>query len=124
MRLLVAYERQQNFTNTVEDYLLSFQAYFPGDVDYIAVGTGVYVTSGYVDDYERFKDLDLSEYDAVFINYCARLCVQIENYISPTFLDKVSKFEGVTAISIQDEYDWVETERAALDRLQPDIVFT
>ena len=70
----------------------------------------------------RGGDVNLAEYDAVFVSYCARLC--IEAYVSPEFLEKLRAFRGVIGIAIQDEYDFVENERRALELIRPDVVFT
>lgn len=109
-RLLIAYSNSSTFTTTTREYLESFARHLRGDVHYLHVT------------HRAEPHLDINSYDAVLLSYCARLC--FPGYVSEHFLSMMDGFQGVRAIAIQDEYDFVENERAGLDRLRPDIVFT
>jgi hypothetical protein len=109
-KILLCYSAASTQTPTTHSYITAFSRYADAQVYYLNV-TGCVC-----------PDVNLSQFDAVFLSYCARLC--IDNYVSKEFLDKLSRFKGVTAVSIQDEYDSVNKELSALDFVQPDIVFT
>jgi hypothetical protein len=109
-RILVCYSVASVQTSTTHSYITAFSKYAESEVYYLNVVGGVEPV------------VNLSQFDAVFISYCARLC--IDNYVSKTFLHKLSAFDGVKAISIQDEYDSVNKELEALDFIRPDVVFT
>jgi hypothetical protein len=109
-RLLVAYSNASTFTTTTLEYVESFRKFGSAEVHYLHVTHGAETA------------LDFNAYDAVLLSYCARLC--FPGYVSEDFLRKLQRFDGVKAVAIQDEYDFVEQERTALDRLRPDLVFT
>jgi len=98
------------FTTTTAEYLESFARESSWRVHYLHVTHGAR------------PRIDLSAYDAVLISYCARLC--IPGYVSEQFLELLDRYEGVRAIAIQDEYDFVEMERQRLDRVRPHVVLT
>lgn len=109
-RLLVAYSNSSTFTTTTREYLESLATIPDCEVHYLHVT------------HNAQPAIDFDRYDAILLSYCARLC--FPGYVSEHFMSKVDQFKGVRAISIQDEYDFVENERIGLDRLRPDIVFT
>jgi hypothetical protein len=109
-RLLVAYSNASTFTTTTLEYVESFRRFGSAEVHYLHVS------------HNAEPDVDLNAYDAVFLSYCARLC--FPGYVSKHFLRLLNRYDGVKAIAIQDEYDFVEKERRALDRIRPDVVFT
>ena len=109
-RILVGYSNASTYTTTTMEYLESFARYSSSLVHYLHV-------THYADPF-----IDLSRYDAVILSYCARLC--FPNYVSGRFLKLMDGYQGVRAIAIQDEYDFVEAERCGLDRLHPHVVFT
>lgn len=109
-RLLVAYSNASTFTATTFEYLDSFRQYSSWEVHY------VHVT------HSAEPRIRLEDYDAVLLSYCARLC--FPGYVSVAFIEKLRAFGGVRGVCIQDEYDFVENERIALDSIRPDVVFT
>lgn len=109
-RMLVAYSNASTFTTTTAEYLESFARESSWKVHYLHVTHGAR------------PQVDLSAYDAVLISYCARLC--FPGYVSEQFLELLERYQGVRAIAIQDEYDFVERERLGLDRVRPHVVFT
>ena len=109
-KLLVAYSNASTFTTTTAEYLEAFARQSMWKVHYLHVTHGAR------------PQVDLCAYDAVLISYCARLC--FPGYVSEHFLELLDRYEGVRAIAIQDEYDFVELERRGLDRVRPHVVFT
>jgi len=109
-RLLVAYSNASTFTTTTLEYVESFRRFGSAEVHYLHVS------------HAAEPQVDLAAYDAVLLSYCARLC--FPGYVSEHFLRLLDRYDGVKAVAIQDEYDYVEQERRALDRLRPDLVFT
>ncbi len=109
-RILVAYSNASTFTTTTMEYVASFAQHAKAEVHYLHVTHGAR------------PRVDLNSYDVVLLSYCARLC--FPGYVSDHFLKLLDGFDGVRAIAIQDEYDFVEHERAGLDRLRPHVVFT
>lgn len=109
-RLLVCYSNASTFTTTTAEFLESFGKESSWEVHYLHVT------------HRARPQVDLAAYDAVLISYCARLC--LPDYVSEHFLELLDQFEGVRAIAIQDEYDFVERERLGLDRVRPHVVFT
>lgn len=109
-RVLVCYSNSSTHTDTTLRYLESFLRYGSASYYYLNV-TGDVVPA-----------LDLDEFDAVILGYCARLC--FSGYVSEKFLVMLERYKGIKAVVIQDEYDYVERERCALDRVSPDVVFT
>lgn len=109
-RILVAYSNASTFTTTTMEYVASFAQFCRAEVHYLHVT------------HDARPCVDLNCYDAVLLSYCARLC--FPGYVSEHFLELLDEFGGVRAIAVQDEYDLVENERTALDRLRPHVVFT
>jgi hypothetical protein len=109
-RILVCYSGSSTFTNTTLEYLKSFSAFLDCDIYYL------HVTNNSI------PQVNLNIFDVVLLSYCVRLC--FPGYVSDSFLCKLSKYTGVKAVFIQDEYDFVDNEVAALQRISPDIIFT
>ncbi len=109
-RILVAYSNSSMFTTTTHEYVDSFRRHGSAEVHYLHVT------------HDAVPVVDLNQYDAVLLSYCARLC--FPGYVSERFLRLLDRYDGVRAIAIQDEYDLVENELRGLDRLRPHVVFT
>ena len=108
--ILVCYSASSTFTNTTLEYLNSFSSFLGANVYYL------HVTHGSI------PQVDLNIFDCVLLSYCSRLC--FPGYVSNAFLTMLSRYKGVKAIFIQDEYDYVNNEVEALRLISPDIVFT
>lgn len=109
-RLLVAYSCGSTFVPTTLEYLRSFKSYSDWDVHY------VHATE------QAQMDFDFASYDAIFHNYCARLC--FEGYVSPSYIEAARRFRGVKVLAVQDEYDFTDTMRAAAAHIGFDIILT
>ncbi len=109
-RMLVAYGMESTFTQTTRDYLEALKNCIGYEVEYLHVTHGAEIS------------VDLSRYDVIFHNYCARLC--FENYVSSMYLEKLRSYDGVKVLAVQDEYNFTNRLRAAIRDLGFDIVLT
>lgn len=91
LRLLVAYSAQTMVAQTIIDYVYMLKQMEGFDVSF------VHVTHNAV------LDFDLSEFDVVFNNYCARHC--FEGYVSQDYVEKLKRYRGLKVISVQDDGD-------------------
>jgi hypothetical protein len=110
MRILVAYSQQSTYVQTTLDYLTALKKHLQAEVDF------VHVTHGAI------MDFDMAKYDAVFHNYCARLCYP--GYVSSDYLTHLRRFRGLKVLSVQDEYDATDALKAAIKDLRFDVVLT
>ena len=108
--ILVCYSGASTFTNTTLEYLGSFSLFLGCNVYYL------HVTHG------SSPQVDLDIFDCVLLSYCARLC--FPGYVSDSFLSMLREYEGVKAVFVQDEYDYVNNELTALKAISPQIIFT
>lgn len=95
MNILILYNGTQTYTNTVFDHVSSFGKFSKSRVSYAHLEAGGDVS------------VDLARFDAVVIHYSIRVCF---DQISTPMAEKLSRFEGLKALFIQDEYD--NTHRA------------
>jgi hypothetical protein len=109
-KLLVVYSIASTVVATTTEYVRSFGRYSRHDVSYINGTHGA-----------RFG-VELSEFDAVWLNYCCRLC--FPGYVSSDVREALRTYRGVKLMSVQDEYDRTETLRQAIEELGFDVVFT
>jgi hypothetical protein len=109
-RLLIAYSYNSTFVTTTRDYLDSFRLFSGWEVHYVHVIEGARV------------EFDFSSYDALFHNYCARLC--FDDYVSPSYLEAARRFDGVKILAVQDEYDFTDKVRKAAADIGFDIFLT
>ena len=109
-RLLVAYSANSTFVATTRDYLDAFRRYSDWDVYYLHVTDSANV------------NFDFACFDAVFHNYCARLC--FDGYVSGSYLKALRRFQGVKILAVQDEYDFTDKVRRAAVDLEFDVFLT
>lgn len=110
VRALVAYSASSTHVQTTFDYLLAFKNYSEFLTKYVNVT------------HDSVVDFDFSEFDVVFHNYCARLC--FDWYVSESYRKRLSAFNGVKILAVQDEYDRTDTLKAAIKEIGFDIVLT
>ncbi len=110
LRILVLYARRAVRVNTVREYLMSWALYSRHDVKY-AAATGTALCT---------FDLDL--FDVIIIHYSVRL--NVENHLSVSYAEALSKYSGLKVLFIQDEYDRTETARQWISRLGIALVYT
>ena len=109
-KLLVVYSIASTVVATTTEYVRSFGRYSRNDVSYINGTHGA-----------RFG-VELSEFDAVWLNYCCRLC--FPGYVSSDVREALRTYRGLKLMSVQDEYDRTETLRQGIEELGFDVVFT
>jgi hypothetical protein len=109
-KLLVVYSIASTVVATTMEYVRSFGKYSRNDVSYINGTHGA-----------RFG-VDLDEFDAVWLNYCCRLC--FAGYVSSEVREALAAYRGLKMMSVQDEYDRTETLRQGIEDLGFDVVFT
>jgi hypothetical protein len=109
MNILILYDAGATFTNTVWDHLAAFKRYLPDRVFYChAVGSLGGVGN-------------LAEFDVVIVHYTVRVAYGL---LSPSLDSALQRFAGLKVLFVQDEYDYTEVTRQAIERLRIDIVFT
>src|SRR5690349_5326586 len=109
-KLLVVYSIASTVVATTTEYVRSFSRYSRHDVSYINGTHGA-----------RFG-VELGEFDAVWLNYCCRLC--FPGYVGSDVREALRAYRGVKLMSVQDEYDRTETLRQGIEDLGFDVVFT
>lgn len=109
-RLLIAYSNASNHVATTAEYINSF-AYFSGyEVAYLHVVHGARI------------DCDLDEFDAILHNYCARFA--FPGSVNAEYCEKLKRYRGVKAMTVQDEYDWTDRLRDAIREHGFHVIFT
>ena len=109
-RLLVAYSNASNFVSTTAEYLNNLSRYSKFEVSYVHVTNNAELA------------FDLNEFDAVFQSYCVRL--PVDGYVSRDYIDKLTAFQGVKLLAVQDEYDRTDTLRRAIQGIGYHVVLT
>lgn len=109
-RYLVGYSMTSTHVQTTRDYLMGLKRHLGGEVDFLHVT------------HDAVMDVDLSKYDAVFHNYCARLC--FPGYVSKSYCDALAAYEGVKVMAVQDEYNNTNILKAAIRDLGFDLLLT
>jgi hypothetical protein len=109
-RLLVAYSNASNFVATTAEYLDCLSRYTEFEVRYVHVTHGATL------------DFDITQFDAVFQSYCARL--PLDGFVSPDFIDKLKSFRGIKVLAVQDEYDDTNKLKAAVREIGYHLMLT
>jgi hypothetical protein len=66
--------------------------------------------------------LDLNHFDAIVVHYS--LILSHKSYVSPVTRTTLSKFRGLKAVFVQDEYRFVDATMSAMREVGIDILFT
>ncbi len=109
-KLLVIYSIASTMVATTMEYVRSFGRYSRNEVSYINGTHGARL------------GVELNEFDAVWLNYCCRLC--FPGYVGSDVRDALRTYRGLKLMSVQDEYDRTETLRQGIEELGFDVVFT
>jgi len=112
LNLAILYDHNSTSTNTHREHLTSFSRYSRHRVFYVPASTS---------HPNPPLEMDLSVFDVVVLHYSIRLCL---NTLLPVYARAVDSFGGLKLCFIQDEYDYTEIERQALERLGVHVVFT
>lgn len=109
MRILFLYNATQTYTNTVYEHIAAFQKYSAHET--------------YFAHHDGFCDLHVSFdwFDAVIIHYTIRLPY---DQISSSVSKRLTKYRGLKALFIQDEYDFTYRAWEWIKKLSIDLVFT
>lgn len=109
-KLLVVYSVPSTVVATTMEYVRSFGKHSRNEVSYVNGTHGARL------------GVELSKFDAVWLNYCCRLC--FPGYVSADVKDALGTYRGLKLLSVQDEYDRTEMLRQQIEELGFDVVFT
>lgn len=109
-KLLVIYSIVSTVVATTMEYVRSFGRYSRYDVSYINGTHGARLS------------VELDDFDAVWLNYCCRLCYP--GYVGADVRHALKAYRGIKLVSVQDEYEQTETLRQAIEELEFDVVFS
>lgn len=112
LKIAILYDHTSTYTNTVREYLTAFAQYSRHRVFFVPA-------SNYHPNPP--PQIDLSIFDVVVIHYSIRLCF---NTLLPVYARALENFGGLRLCFIQDEYDYTEIARQAMDRFGVHVVFT
>jgi hypothetical protein len=110
LNILILYDRNSLYTNTVRDYLESFSLFSRNRI--------FYAHASYVEP----VCLSLSMFDVVVIHYSIRL--SFTWHIAQFYKEEVKKSSCLKILFVQDEYDETETLRNSIKELGINVVFT
>lgn len=110
-KLLVIYCPRASITPTTHHYVDAFRRYSSLAVDYLAINP-----------WRAPAPIELSEYDAVFLSYCARLVV--DGHVPDEIKQALADFGGLTLVAVQDEYERTHILRRELADIGADLVLT
>ena len=108
MKVLILYDQYSTFTNTVYEHLLAFAKHSRHTFAY-SHGEG------------WIPRIRWDAFDAVIIHYSLRVAY---GSIPPRLMSQIAQFPGVKFLFVQDEYDFTERTRQAIETLKVDVVFT
>lgn len=97
-RILFIYSPRANHVTTTFQFVDAFRRHSRHHIDYLSCSTE--------------SELDLSAYDAVWLNYCARLVVP--GAVSGAIKSALARYEGPKFVAIQDEYEQTGLARQEL----------
>ena len=109
-KLLVIYSIVSTVVATTMEYVRSFGSYSRNDVSYINGTHGARL------------GVELDDFDAVWLNYCCRLC--FPGYVGADMRHAIKTYRGLKLVSVQDEYEQTENLRQAIEELEFDVVFS
>lgn len=109
-KLLIIYSIVSTVVATTMEYVRSFGRYSRNDVTYVNGTHGARL------------GVELDEFDAVWLNYCCRLC--FPGYVGADVRRALKAYRGIKLVSVQDEYEQTEHLRQAIEELEFDVVFS
>lgn len=109
-RILIAYGSVSGFVKTTHDYLSALATHSTLAVEYVNVV------------HADLLQFNLDDYDAVLVNYCARLI--FDGYVNDSFVKRLSEWNGIKVLSVQDEYDNTNKLKQKIKEVGFDIVLT
>ncbi len=110
LNILVLYDDQTIYINTIREYLESFNLFSRSNI-YYAFAT-----------LNAKCEMDLSFFDVIVIHYSVRLILKW--HLSSSYIEALRQFGGYKVLYIQDEYDYTELARRRIESLGIHTVFT
>jgi hypothetical protein len=110
LNVLILYDHHALFTNTVLEYLDSFQLHSRHRIWYAHAAGDARCTT------------DLDRFDVVVVHYSIRL--SLRDHLSRWFARALTQYAGLKVLFIQDEYDTTNIARDWIERLGIDVVYT
>ena len=109
-KMLVAYSMTSTHVQTTRDYLESIARHSGFEASFLHVTHGAKI------------GIDFSPFDVIFHSYCARFA--FEDYVSLSYRQALRGFEGLKVLAVQDEYDFTDRIRDAIEEFGFHIVLT
>jgi hypothetical protein len=109
LETLVLYDAQSTFTNTVYDH-----------VDAFARHSGHRITYACILPASR-KRVSFDAFDAVVVHYSVRVAL---GWLPDRYRDALARYSGLKILFLQDEYEYTETARRAIEDLGIGVLFT
>jgi hypothetical protein len=110
LNILILYDDRWSHIRTILEHIDSFRKYSRHQI-YLVPASGT-----------NAPDVDLELFDVVIHHYAVRL--SLPWYMNDRLARRLSAYEGLKILFIQDEYDTTETARQWIERLKFDIVYT
>lgn len=110
LNILILYDSYATYINTTYEYLRSFQLYSKHNIQYLVATQ------------QAECPINLDQFDIIIIHYCIRLCFPW--HLSPYYAKALEEYKGYKVLFIQDEYDFTEIARSAIQRFSIKLVFT
>lgn len=109
-KVLVLYDDRSTHVKTIEHHLASFLKYSAFETHFAPCT------------HTQECIYDLTQYDAVVLHYCVRLCFQ--GHLSPSYEAALKAYPGLKILFAQDEYDCTNTLKQAVHDLGIQCLFT
>jgi hypothetical protein len=109
-KLLVIYGASAGHVPTTHYYVDAFRRHSRFDVHFLCIEDA------------PSRPVDLSRYDAVWLNYCARLI--FPGLVPDALKESLAAYCGPKLVSVQDEYDDTNKLRDELRRIGPSVILT
>lgn len=110
LNILILYDDRWTHIGTVQEHVKAFCKYSRHHIFLLPASAS------------PVPDVDLSVFDVVIHHYAVRL--SLPDYLNENLAKRLSEFNGLKILFIQDEYDTVETARRWIERLKFDVIYT
>ena len=123
LNVAIFYDERSTHIGTVYEYLNAFRTYSHHQVYFIPATINGWGASGRSDETNDVSfHTDLSLFDVVIVHYAVRL--SLPDFINMHLAQKLTSFDGLKMLFIQDEHDTTETARRWMEKLRFDVVYT
>lgn len=114
MKLLIIHHAGFSYIGAIYEYISAFKRYSRHEISYYNI-----------DDPDG-GDIDLSFYDAIFVNYDAMYMARFaaHGFDFTPVARAIERFDGVKIVSCQDEYDFTNSLKALISVMGFDVVLT